>query len=144
MSVPLEFWRDLTPRICETNTHNFTWFHKLIYWQVTCTLRFHKNLICLGRNRPIFILRGFSIYPRLGDIWLSIMISPFTQQANRPQDLGKTFTVRVKRNFGFRAIQNSCINVIPLPSVTFNRQMKAFEIRTEVWIDSGMSRKPRS
>ncbi len=36
------------------------------------------------------------------------------------------------------------MNVIPLSSVTFNRQSKAFGIRAEVLMDSGLSKNPWS
>ena len=52
------------------------------------------------------------------------------------RDIGKLFLGGVKGVLGLQAIQNSYMNVIPLPSVTFNRQSKLFAIRTEVLMDS--------
>ena len=59
-------------------------------------------------------------------------------------DIGKIFLVGVKGIFVIRAVRNSCMKVISLPSVTFNRQSKVFGIRTEVLMDSGLSRNPWS
>ena len=44
-------------------------------------------------------------------------------------DNGKISLVGVKRIFEFRVVQNSWMNVIPLPSVTFNCQSKAFGMK---------------